>query len=98
MATLARTRVDSMLMQGRAQVNIEMAHISNNINRTMRTLTLATTMVLPLSLISGIWGMNVKVPGQVSEEDDLVAFFMIVLFMFGAWVAMFIYFRRSRVF
>jgi len=64
--------------------------ISHRVNDILRVLTSISVIVLPLTLIASIWGMNVGVPG---EGDDL-DFFVIVgamLAMFGAMVA---YFRR----
>ncbi len=44
-----------------ARVSIEMAAASNNIAKGMTKLSLAATIMLPLSLIAGLFGMNVKV-------------------------------------
>ncbi|KAI5289200.1 CorA metal ion transporter [Ascosphaera acerosa] len=38
-------------------------------------LTVLGTIVLPMNIITGMWGMNVKVPGQ--EIDNLYWFFSI---------------------
>ena len=32
-------------------------------------LTVLGTIVLPMNIITGMWGMNVWVPGQDAEED-----------------------------
>ena len=38
--------------------------ISHRINDTFRVLTAISVIVLPLTLIASIWGMNTKVPGE----------------------------------
>jgi magnesium transporter len=47
-------------------------------------LTVLGTIVLPMNIITGLWGMNVWVPGQ-EYEGDLRWFFAITggLFAFG---------------
>ena len=66
-----------------AQISIELNEASNRMNVVMKKLTAAAALVLPLSLISGIWGMNVPVPGQVGVSGlyPLIPFLIIVMFM-----------------
>lgn len=47
-------------------------------------LTVLGTIVLPMNIITGLWGMNVWVPGQ-GYEEDLKWFFAITggLLVFG---------------
>jgi magnesium transporter len=47
-------------------------------------LTVLGTIVLPMNIITGLWGMNVWVPGQ-EKEGDLKWFLVITagLLMFG---------------
>ncbi|HEX7291713.1 MAG TPA: CorA family divalent cation transporter [Conexibacter sp.] len=47
-------------------------------------------MILPLTLIASIWGMNVKVPG----EGDPEAFWVILGSMVALLTGMVAYFRR----
>ncbi len=37
-----------------------LAAVSNRLSQVMKTLTLISTIVLPMSLIAGIYGMNFK--------------------------------------
>ena len=46
-----------------AQISIEVSHTSNKLSDVMKKLTAAASVVLPWSLISGIFGMNMHVPG-----------------------------------
>src|SRR5919199_1991846 len=40
------------------------AVLSHRLNNVLRVLTAASVVVLPLTLIASIWGMNVRVPGE----------------------------------
>jgi magnesium transporter len=42
--------------------------ISHRLNNVLRVLTSVSVILLPLTLIASIWGMNVKVPGQGRSE------------------------------
>ena len=59
-------------------------------NQVVRVLTTFSLIMLPLTLIASIWGMNVRVPGQ----DDLGAFFLVLGFMLVVLVALVTFFRR----
>jgi magnesium transporter len=53
-------------------------------------LTVLSTIVLPMNIITGLWGMNVWVPGQ-HAEGDLTWFFCITAgLLFFAFVCFFI--------
>jgi len=62
-----------------AQINIETTLAANDTNDIANKLSVLGTVFLPLSLISGMWGMNVIVPGQT--YDSLIPFFLICLSM-----------------
>ena len=53
-------------------------------------LTAFSVILLPLTLISGIWGMNVGVPGQGSVE----AFWVIIGLMVVVLCGLLLFFRR----
>ncbi|KAH9959833.1 hypothetical protein BC827DRAFT_1134096 [Russula dissimulans] len=50
-----------------AQISIEMTDANNQINEVLSKLTALGTILIPMNLITGIWGMNVHVPGQNVE-------------------------------
>src|SRR4029434_1995460 len=54
--------------------------LSHRVNEVLRVLTAFIVVILPLTLIASIWGMNVGVPG----EGDTAAFWIIL----GAMVAL----------
>jgi magnesium transporter len=64
--------------------------ISHRVNDILRVLTAISVIVLPLTLIASIWGMNVGVPG----EGDDGAFYAVVGAMLALLVAMLAWFRR----
>jgi magnesium transporter len=64
--------------------------ISHRVNDILRVLTSISVIVLPLTLIASIWGMNVGVPG----EGDSTDFYVIVGGMLVMFAAMIAYFRR----
>lgn len=64
-----------------AQISIEMTDANNQINDVLSKLTALGTVIVPLNIVTGLWGMNVKVPGQVDEHDNLYWFGGIVAVM-----------------
>jgi magnesium transporter len=64
--------------------------IAHRTNETFRVLTAISVIVLPLTLIASIWGMNVKVPG----EGLRYAFYLVIAGMFLLLVGLVIFFRR----
>jgi magnesium transporter len=66
------------------------AEIAHRTNATFRVLTAISVIVLPLTLVASIWGMNVHVPGQ----GDMVAFWLVLGLMLVMLVGLALYFRR----
>jgi magnesium transporter len=64
--------------------------ISHRLNDSFRILTAASVILLPLTLIASIYGMNVPVPG----EDTAYSFWLIVAIMGGLLLALVLVFRR----
>jgi magnesium transporter len=64
--------------------------ISHRVNDILRVLTAFSVVILPLTLVASVWGMNVGVPG----EGDQTAFWIIVAAMVALLVGMLAYFRR----
>jgi len=64
--------------------------LSHRVNDILRVLTSISVIVLPLTLIASVWGMNVGVPG----EGDLTAFWIVVGTMAALLIGMVAYFRR----
>jgi magnesium transporter len=66
------------------------AVISHRVNDILRVLTSISVIVLPLTLIASIWGMNVGVPG----EEDMTAFWIVLGSMIMLLLGMVAYFRK----
>lgn len=66
------------------------ALVSYRLNEVMQILTVISVIMLPLTLISGIYGMNVPLPVQNQEE----AFILVLVLMFGIAFSMLAYFRH----
>ena len=64
--------------------------ISHRVNDILRVLTSISVVVLPLTLIASIWGMNVGVPG----EGDTATFWLVIAAMLALLIGMLTYFRR----
>jgi magnesium transporter len=63
--------------------------LSHRVNDILRVLTAMSVVVLPLTLVASIWGMNVGVPGEGSSE----AFWAVIGAMVVMLVSMLGYFR-----
>ncbi|TKA61123.1 putative metal ion transporter C27B12.12c, partial [Cryomyces minteri] len=59
-----------------AQISVDNIAQGNRANSTLGKVTLIATILVPLNLICGLFGMNVPVPGR--ESDGLGWFFGIV--------------------
>ncbi|KAJ2354064.1 CorA metal ion transporter, partial [Coemansia sp. RSA 2618] len=74
------THYDNMLGRAQtnylAQISIELTESSNYTNDVVAKLSALAAIVVPLNFITGMWGANVKVPGQ--DYDDLHYFFYIL--------------------
>ncbi|CAO3623460.1 unnamed protein product [Cunninghamella echinulata] len=51
-----------------AQISIEMTQTNNDINDILSKLTALGSILVPMNLVTGLWGMNVMVPGQLQED------------------------------
>ena len=66
--------------------------ISHRQNDVLRVLTVVSVVLLPLTLITGIFGMNVHFPGF----DTAAAFWAIVGFMVATGIGLVAFFRFKR--
>jgi magnesium transporter len=67
--------------------------LSANLNETIRTLTVIATIVLPLTLITGIYGMNFKFMPELSSEFGYYYALGLIAALGGGMV---LYFKRKR--
>jgi magnesium transporter len=66
--------------------------ISHRQNDVLRVLTVVTVILLPLTLITGIFGMNVRFPGF----EGATGFWTVVAFMVGLALGLTAFFRYKR--
>jgi magnesium transporter len=64
--------------------------ISHNVNDVLRVLTIFSVFFLPLTLISGIFGMNNLIPG----EGTALGFWVVIGVMVSVIAGMWFYFRK----
>ena len=67
--------------------------LSANLNETIRTLTVIATIVLPLTLITGIYGMNFKVMPELTSEYGYYYALGLIAAIGGGMI---LYFKRKR--
>ena len=65
---------------------------AHKINDIMKVLTFFSTILLPLTFITGLYGMNVGLPFQ----DDPNSFFIVLVSMVAIVAIMLLYFKRKR--
>jgi len=93
---LVRLNDEAYVLQDRITgiLDAHLSSISNRLNRVMKILTVLTTVFMPLTLLSGLWGMNVQLPQFPGGE---AAQFWWVIGIMAAMVAgMLTVFRRLR--
>ena len=66
--------------------------LSHRTNDALRALTSISLILLPLTLVASVFGMNVQVPG----EGSLAAFWLVIAGMVVILVALVAYFRKQK--
>jgi magnesium transporter len=93
---LVRIADESMFFQDRitSLLDANLATVSNQLNQIMKILTLIATVFMPLTFITGLYGMNVDLPhfglGGVTMFWVLMAIMTVVV------VLMLMYFRKRN--
>jgi len=93
---MARYADEAMLFQDRVTGihEINLATVSNRLNRVMKVLTVMSTIFLPLTVLTGMWGMNITIPHLPGGPD--AQFWWIAGIMAGVSAAMLVVFRRLK--
>ena len=73
-------------------LDAHLAVVSNQLNGIMKVLTLISTIFLPLTVLTGLYGMNVPLPHL--PGGDTAQFWWVMAIMFGLGGGMLYYFRR----
>jgi len=73
-------------------LEVHLSLVSNRMNEVMKALTIVATIMLPLTVLTGIYGMNLNIPE--SHFDDM--YYIVLFIMLIIAVLMMLYFRRKR--
>lgn len=72
-----------------------LANTSNRLNEIMKTLTLVATIMMPLTLVTSFYGMNVKAP---EFEWGRTGYFFVWIVLIVSLLLMLLYFKRRKLF
>lgn len=75
-------------------IDANLTNYSRQLDSIMKIFASIATMFLPLQLISGMWGMNVKVPFQ--DVESVIPFWMIFCTMVIIVASFLMYFRYKK--
>lgn len=76
-------------------LNTYLSVVSNRLNEVMKVLTVGATVILPLTLVASIYGMNLT-PGFFPPSDSEWGFGAVVAGMVALCVLLLAYFRRHH--
>ena len=93
---VARYAEEAILFQDRVTgiLEVNLATVSNRLNMVMKVLTVMSTIFLPLTVLTGMWGMNIPLPHF--PGDDAAQFWWIATLMLVITIAMLAAFRRKH--
>lgn len=82
------THLDSVQANYLAMINLQVSEQSHAVNLLMEKLQVVSCVFLPLTLVSGIMGMNVPIPGsEINDGDDTYFWCLLGSFALTAIVA-----------
>jgi magnesium transporter len=73
-------------------LDAHLSQVSNNLNQVMKVLTLIATIFMPLTFVTGLYGMNVDLPHF--GLGGLTMFWVLMGVMVAVVAAMLVYFRN----
>jgi magnesium transporter len=73
---------------------VNLSAVSHRLNQVMKLLTVMSTIFLPLTVLTGMWGMNIPLPQFPGGEH--MQFVWVLGIMVAISLAMMIVFRRKR--
>jgi magnesium transporter len=93
---LVRVADDALMFQDRitGMLDAHLSNVSNRLNEVMKVLTVVATIFMPLTLLTGIYGMNVPLPRF--PGDDALQFWWLFGISAVVVVVMLAMFRRRR--
>jgi magnesium transporter len=93
---IVRLADDATIFQDRITGILEahLTNVSNRLNEVMKVLTVVSTIFMPLTLLTGLWGMNVALPHL--PGGDGAQFWWLFAIMVAIVAVMLGIFRRNR--
>jgi len=93
---VVRLTEEAILFQDRITgiFEVNLSSVSNRLNQVMKLLTVMSTIFLPLTVLTGMWGMNITIPHFPGGPE--VQFWWIFGLMFVICVAMLVFFHRNK--
>ena len=94
---MSRYADEAMLFQERVTGihEVNLATVSNRLNSVMKVLTVMSTIFLPLTVLTGMWGMNIPVPHFPGGSPESQFWWITGMMVFIA-AAMLAFFRRNK--
>jgi magnesium transporter len=93
---LQRLNDDATMFQDRITgiLDAYLTNVSNRLNQVMKVLTVVSTIFMPLTLVAGIWGMNVHLPQF--PGSDIAQFWWVLGLCLVIILGMLTFFRTRR--
>jgi magnesium transporter len=93
---VVRFTEESILFQDRVTgiFEVNLSSVSHRLNQVMKLLTVMSTIFLPLTVLTGMWGMNIPLPHFPGGPE--VQFWWVVGIMGALTLAMLAFFRRNK--
>jgi magnesium transporter len=93
---VVRLTEEAILFQDRVTgiFEVNLSTVSHRLNQVMKLLTVMSTIFLPLTVLTGMWGMNVHLPHFPGGDE--VQFWWVAGIMVAVTLAMLAVFRRNK--
>jgi magnesium transporter len=93
---LVRLSDEAVFFQDRISsiLDAHLSAVSNQLNTVMKVLTILSTIFMPLTVLTGMWGMNIPLPHF--PGGDAVQFWWVAGLMLAISSIMLFFFRRRR--
>ena len=93
---VVRLTDEAILFQDRITgiFEVNLSSVSNRLNQVMKLLTVMSTIFLPLTVLTGMWGMNITIPHFPGGPE--VQFWWVFGLMIVICLAMLVFFRRKK--
>jgi magnesium transporter len=93
---IVRVNEEALMLQDRISdmLDAHLSHSSNRVNQVVKVLTVLTTIFMPLTVLTGLYGMNIALPRF--PGSDQAQFWWLSGIMASIIVVMLFMFRRNR--